>query len=243
MPVRWLSQHRSSRRRMALISALGALALAGGSSKATSGGQEEPEGISVLFVGNSLTIVNDLPSMLEALLRSTGWKTARVASLSQPGFGLEDHWRGGVARAAIRQGGWDVVVLQQGPSATEGRPSLLEYSKRFAEEARDAGATVGLYMVWPEKGRRFDFDGVSRLLRDSRQLGRWAAISRRGRVARGLVPRCGSRPVRRGRLPSEPGSFLPGGDRHLRPADERRPQRIALPPGTGFGLRAPPDAR
>jgi hypothetical protein len=115
----------------------------------------------VLFVGNSLTIWNDLPAMLDALLRSVGWEHVRVASLSQPGFGLEDHWRGAVARAAIREGEWDVIVLQQGPSATEGRPLLLDYSSRFAGEAHDAGARVGLYMVWPSKARSFDFDGVS----------------------------------------------------------------------------------
>ncbi len=135
--------------------------LAGSSSGAAAPVQEASGEISVLFVGNSLTIQNDLPAMLDALLRSTGWDQVRVASLSQPGFGLEDHWRGGVARAAIRTGAWDVIVLQQGPSATEGRPSLLEYSSRFAKEARDAGARVGLYMVWPTKARRYDFDGVS----------------------------------------------------------------------------------
>ncbi len=114
----------------------------------------------MLFIGNSLTIWNDLPAMLEALLKYGGLERVRVASLSQPGFGLEDHWRGGVARAAIRQGEWDVIVLQQGPSATEGRPSLLEYSRRFAEEAREAGARIGLYMVWPASTRRYDFEGV-----------------------------------------------------------------------------------
>ena len=51
--------------------------------------------------------------------------------------------------------------MQQGPSATEGRASLLEYSSLFAEKARDAGARVGLYMVWPANARRYDFEGVS----------------------------------------------------------------------------------
>ena len=54
-----------------------------------------------------------------------------------------------------------MVVLQQGPSATEGRPSLLEYSQLFANEIRAAGGTPAFYMVWPALGRFFDFDGVS----------------------------------------------------------------------------------
>ncbi len=156
-----MSNRRSSRQRLPRGVAFGVVVLAGSSSGAAAPVQEASGEISVLFVGNSLTIQNDLPAMLDALLRSTGWDQVRVASLSQPGFGLEDHWRGGVARAAIRTGAWDVIVLQQGPSATEGRPSLLEYSSRFAKEARDAGARVGLYMVWPTKARRYDFDGVS----------------------------------------------------------------------------------
>lgn len=161
-----MSYRRSSRTLLVAVTVAVALvatiaAVAGGASWTRPSGQEAPKGISVLFVGNSLTIWNDLPAMLEALLRSGGLEQVRVASLSQPGFGLEDHWRGGVARAAIRQGEWDVIVLQQGPSATEGRPSLLEYSSRFAEKARDAGARVGLYMVWPANARRYDFEGVS----------------------------------------------------------------------------------
>jgi hypothetical protein len=124
-------------------------------------GQERPYRLSVLFIGNSLTIENDLPAMLEALLNSAGVDEVSVLSLSRPGYGLEDHWRLGVARKMIEAGDWDVVVLQQGPSATEGRFSLLEYTGRFAEEIKRAGGQTALYMVWPSRQRFFDFDGVS----------------------------------------------------------------------------------
>jgi hypothetical protein len=53
------------------------------------------------------------------------------------------------------------VVLQQGPSATEGRPSLLAYTALFAQLADSIGARTALYMVWPASARPFDFDGVS----------------------------------------------------------------------------------
>lgn len=143
--------------------AAGAIAVASGPlwGSTEAQGTEGQEEISVLFVGNSLTIENDLPAMVKVLLRAGGAEGARVASLSQPGFGLEDHWRSGVVRAAIRTGEWDVIVLQQGPSATEGRPSLLEYAVRFAKEAEEAGARIGLYMVWPARTRMHDFAGVS----------------------------------------------------------------------------------
>lgn len=117
--------------------------------------------LDVLFIGNSLTYWNDLPGMLEDLFELGGGGPLGTESVVSPGVGLPDHWQGGVAVERIREGGWDVVVLQQGPSATEGRPYLLEYSRRFAEEIEAVGARTALYMVWPAESRFFDFAGVS----------------------------------------------------------------------------------
>ena len=114
----------------------------------------------VLFVGNSLTYTNDLPGIVEQMLTSADIGPVAVASRSFPNFGLQDHWVNPSTLSAVA-GGWDVVIMQQGPSATEGRPSLLQYSKLFANEIRAAGGTPGLYMVWPSTARDFDFDGVS----------------------------------------------------------------------------------
>lgn len=123
--------------------------------------QPDPNGIDVLFVGNSLTYVNDLPSVLAAMLFAADVPVSRLVAVAFPDYGLQDHWEQGDARTAIAAGGWDVVVVQQGPSASEGRPSLLEYSALFADEIRAAGAEPALYMVWPAESRPFDFDGVS----------------------------------------------------------------------------------
>jgi len=120
-----------------------------------------PEGVrSVLFIGNSLTYTNDLPGTLEALLEEGLGEDVHIASEAWPNYGLPDHWDRGRAQEAIRAGGWDLVVLQQGPSATEGRPYLIEYAERFAEVILEAGAFPALYMVWPAAARSFDFDGV-----------------------------------------------------------------------------------
>ena len=144
-----------SRIRNALLAGLLAFACGSGPTVETRG-----DGIDVLFIGNSLTFENDLPGMLKALLDSAGLRS-RIESFAPGGWGLQDHWEFGSSRELIAEGGWDVVVLQQGPSATEGRPSLLEYSPRFAGEARAVGAEIGLYMVWPAEDRLFDFQGVS----------------------------------------------------------------------------------
>lgn len=122
----------------------------------------QAQALRVLFVGNSLTYTNDLPAMVEALAEASGAARPSCRAIVAGGYSLEDHWNQGAARKAIAGGVWDVVVLQQGPSAsTEGRASLLEYARRFAVEIRRAGARPALYMVWPATNRKGDFAGVA----------------------------------------------------------------------------------
>jgi hypothetical protein len=116
----------------------------------------------VLFIGNSLTYVNDLPSLVAAFAEAAGETPPEFRAVVFGGFSLEDHWRQGEARKAMEREKWDVVVLQQGPSASaEGRALLLRYARRFAPEIRRAGGKPALYMVWPSAGRRQDFGGAS----------------------------------------------------------------------------------
>jgi hypothetical protein len=114
----------------------------------------------ILFVGNSLTYGNDLPALVQALAAARK-RSLLTEAVTLGGASLEDHWNDGKARRIIARGGWDVVVLQQGPSATEGRPVLLEYGRRFVEEIRKVKAAPAYYMVWPASDRPQDFDGVS----------------------------------------------------------------------------------
>ncbi|MGE3492604.1 MAG: SGNH/GDSL hydrolase family protein [Vicinamibacterales bacterium] len=121
----------------------------------------------ILFVGNSLTYQNDLPGMVCQLARSVG-RPLVCDSVALPDFGLEQHWQSGKARAVIAQGNWDIVVLQQGPSALpESRRLLVDYTRRFDAEIRKAGARTALYMVWPSRQRRGDFEGVSQSYREA----------------------------------------------------------------------------
>jgi hypothetical protein len=114
----------------------------------------------VLFIGNSYTYVNDLPRMVGALADSAGVEL-QIDWVTAPGASLEDHWNEGTARRRIAEGGWDVVVLQQGPSSQpEGRRVLREFVGRFAVLIRRAGGRPALYMVWPSRGRQQDTTGV-----------------------------------------------------------------------------------
>ncbi len=124
------------------------------------------DGLAVLFIGNSLTATNDLPAMVDALADAAGLRRFRVESVTVGGASLEDHWNGGAALEAVDRGGWDVVVLQQGPSSVEAnRLHLIEWSRRFAGRIRARGARPALYMVWPQAGG--DWDAVSRAYTDA----------------------------------------------------------------------------
>ncbi|NNE34641.1 MAG: SGNH/GDSL hydrolase family protein [Rhodothermales bacterium] len=120
----------------------------------------QADDLAILFIGNSLTYTNDLPGILSALLSETGTGDVVVESIAGPNFGLQDHWANQDTRSRIIAVPWDYVILQQGPSATEGRPSLIDYSKRFAPLIKSVGATPALYMVWPSEVRIGDFRGV-----------------------------------------------------------------------------------
>ncbi len=119
------------------------------------------DGRPVLFVGNSLTYTNDLPGLLAALADSAGGQKLSVASVAFPDYALEDHWAEGSALKAIRKGGWEVVIMQQGSSALpENRASLRDWTAKFSAEIRRVSARPGLYMVWPQSDRQFDFTNV-----------------------------------------------------------------------------------
>jgi len=114
----------------------------------------------VLFIGNSLTSVNNVPSLVAQLASAAG-HPFEYRAVTMDGSSLEDHWNRGDAARAIAGGGWTFVVLQQGPSALpESQVLLREYVRRFDREIRRAGARTALYMVWPSSDRRGDFARV-----------------------------------------------------------------------------------
>jgi len=118
--------------------------------------------VRVLFIGNSLTFYNDLPDMLHELAQADGGRVLETRDLSQAAYALEDHWNDGWPREVLAEGGWDVVILQQGPSSLpENRENLVTWSMRWANAIRAQGGVPALYMVWPERARMSYFDDVS----------------------------------------------------------------------------------
>src|SRR5262245_28310311 len=99
---------------------------------------------SVLFIGNSLTESHDLPGRVAQIAAAAGHPLP-TAGVTLPGASLLDHWQDGRAVRAIRQGGWSVVALQQGPSTLpESRAELIASTRQFAAEIRAVGARPAL---------------------------------------------------------------------------------------------------
>jgi hypothetical protein len=114
-------------------------------------------GTHVLFIGNSLTYVNDLPSTVAALALASG-DTIRVAQVAFADYALVDHVADGTAIKAIRLGGWHYVVLQQGPSSVQvNRDSLILMTQYFDTYIRSSGARTALFSVWPAIGNYSTF--------------------------------------------------------------------------------------
>ncbi len=115
--------------------------------------------IRVLFVGNSLTYVNDLPGMVETISAVAGASVSTV-TIAYANYALEDHWAAGIAER-IRATRPTVVVMQQGPSSLpESRVNLVQWTDSVARVAREVGAVPALLMVWPEAARVYAFDAV-----------------------------------------------------------------------------------
>jgi hypothetical protein len=126
------------------------------------------EGLRVLFVGNSLTYFNDMPSLVG--------KLAAADRHSRPIFTVEYAGGGWTLRKAFLDGkltrlmreiDWDIVVLQEQSQISEsswavrGR-EMAPYARALAARVRAIGGRTVLFMTWGYRdGDRRNVDGDS----------------------------------------------------------------------------------
>jgi hypothetical protein len=116
--------------------------------------------IKILFVGNSLTYSNDLPSLVEKLGQQDEVKI-KTQMIAFPNYALEDHWNESNVSDALRKTKFDYVIFQQGPSAMPAsRVNLIEYALKFSTVCKSNNTKMCLYTVWPSGDRSFDFVNV-----------------------------------------------------------------------------------
>jgi hypothetical protein len=121
----------------------------------------EESGLRVLFIGNSLTMGNQLPEIVAAMGAAGGHKIVQRSAVLG-GFSLEDHWNFGLGRDLLTRDRFDYVVLQQGSSSQlASQAELKKWAIEWAIEIRAHGAKPALYMVWPHRGQASGFDLVS----------------------------------------------------------------------------------
>ncbi|MFZ1330699.1 MAG: PKD domain-containing protein [Flavobacteriales bacterium] len=108
----------------------------------------------VLFLGNSYTAFNSLPSLTRLLALSLG-DTMVVSSSMPGGYTFNDHTTNAVSMAAIQEGNWDFVVLQEQSQLPSFPPSQVDVESRpYAQALVDSirayspCAEPVFYMTW-----------------------------------------------------------------------------------------------
>jgi hypothetical protein len=105
----------------------------------------------VLFVGNSFTARNDLPGLIAQLAAARG-KRFEHRLISAGGASLRTHWNAGAAAEAIRDGGYDHVVLQEQSTLPVKNANRMHENVRLFDAAiKAAGATTVLYLTWARR--------------------------------------------------------------------------------------------
>jgi hypothetical protein len=139
-----------------------ALVLASATAACATGVADNAPGSAILFVGNSLTYVNDLPGMVRRVAEAAGGGL-RVEMAAGANLAVIDHTDGATdAKGKISANRWDVVVLQQGP--TPGgicRDALVIAAMRLAPAIREAGGRPALFLPWTRRSYTGPIDEIA----------------------------------------------------------------------------------
>lgn len=123
--------------------------------------------ISALFIGNSYTYVNDLPTMVKLIAQSKG-DVLTVDSKSNGGFTFQNHWNDPLTYQKMKSRNWDFVVLQ-GQSQEPAFPyqqvtnSTLPYAKRLADSVYQllSCSQVNFFMTWGRENGDPQWDSIN----------------------------------------------------------------------------------
>jgi hypothetical protein len=110
----------------------------------------EAASVSVLFVGNSLTQVNDLPAVFKKFAAASVLHVdIDVSSITPGGALLFDHWKRGEVAARLRDQHPNFLILQgQSTEPLSAPQSFAYYARLFKGEADRVHATTILFSTW-----------------------------------------------------------------------------------------------
>lgn len=104
--------------------------------------------LKALFIGNSFTARNNLPAMIGQFAAAHGRDFAHRL-INVGGASLRTHWNGAEAQKVIKDGNYDVVVLQeQSTLPIKNAQRMHENVRLFDDAIKAAGSRMFLYMTW-----------------------------------------------------------------------------------------------
>jgi hypothetical protein len=119
----------------------------------TATGAGAPPCTRVLFVGNSYTYVNDLPTTF-AQLAVAGGHNLETGMVANGGETLAQHAAAAETLDKIASAPWSFVVLQEQsetPATSEGRNSMYPAARTLAARVKADGAQPMFFMTWAHR--------------------------------------------------------------------------------------------
>jgi hypothetical protein len=108
----------------------------------------------VLFVGNSYTYVNHLPSTFE-FLAFAGNHSVEAEAVAEGGESLAEHVGSGDVQEALRSAMWNIVVLQERsavPASERGRQTkMYPAARQLVSTIEAAGAQPMFFLTWAHR--------------------------------------------------------------------------------------------
>jgi len=105
----------------------------------------------MLFIGNSFTTKNDLPTLLSDIAQAGKGITIESKVISAGGASLRRHWNAG-AVSTITSETWDHVVFQeQSTLPVKNSNRFHENVRAFVPAMKESGAKMVLFMTWARK--------------------------------------------------------------------------------------------
>lgn len=136
---------------------------------AESGGCPE----SILFIGNSYTYFNNVPEMVAALMAQGAGCHVRTRMIAPGGAQLRKQWADEHTRAALSEGKWDYVILQDqstlgvdyyvdGNARVVGDSLFAPAAELWSKAVRSAGSQPVFYLTWSRKATPEDQAALNR---------------------------------------------------------------------------------
>jgi len=127
--------------------------------------------IRVLFIGDSLTMANNLPYVVAGMAATVKMPALTLDSVLIGGTTLQMFWNQGTALRKIRTGKFDYVVLQEQSMMPVIAPGVfIAYARLFDREIRKAGGTTVFFLTWAHQDLPATQDQLNQAYRTAQRL-------------------------------------------------------------------------